>query len=248
MTLALIIADSLIISLISFSGGIILVWRKLQTDRVMAHLVSFAAGVMLAVAFLDILPEALKGAATDFQPPLLAALLGVVLFFFLERFVLWFHHHDEPHGPKPSAVLILVGDGFHNFIDGVAIAATFMITPGLGLITTLAIAAHEIPQEIADLGVLLHGGMRPGRALWTNFISGLTALLGAVLGYFFLARLQSLLPLFLSFTAGMFIYIACSDLIPDLHTEFKEEKRWIHSIPFILGIGLLWVLLKRLEG
>jgi zinc and cadmium transporter len=213
-----------------------------------AYLVSFAAGVMLAAAFLDILPEALEMAGENIDMVLITALLGIILFFFLERFVLWFHHHDEPHGTKPSALLILVGDSFHNFIDGAAIAATFMINPGLGLITTLAIAAHEIPQEIADFTVLVHSGLTRARALFYNFLSALTALLGAVLGYFFLGTLQNILPLSLAFTAGMFIYIACSDLIPDLHQEFRRERRWVHSIPFILGIVLLWFIISRLEG
>ena len=248
MILAQIIAASLVVSLISFAGGIILVWKKLQSEWMSAHLVSFAAGVMLAAAFLDILPEALEGAKENFDPILIAALLGIILFFFLERFVLWFHHHDDSHGTKPSVWLISVGDGIHNFIDGVAIAATFMANPGLGVITTLAIAAHEIPQEIADFGVLLRGGLSPAQALFYNFLSALTALLGAFLGYFFLGSLQNILPIALAFTGGMFIYIACSDLIPDLHQEFQRAKRWVHSIPFVFGILLLWLLVKRLEG
>ncbi len=247
MILLQIILANIIISLISFVGGIVLVFKKMQSEWMSAYLVSFAAGVMLAAAFLDILPEALDMSGGSSQPVLVAALLGIILFFFLERFVLWFHHHDDQHGTRPSALLISLGDGVHNFIDGVAIAATFMSNPGLGVITALAIAAHEVPQEIADFSVLLRSGLSRGRALFYNFLSALTALLGGIVGFFFLAKLEHVLPVSLAFTGGMFIYIACSDLIPDLHREFQREKRWVHSIPFVLGILLLWFLISRLE-
>lgn len=247
MILANIIFASLAISAISLVGGVILISKKLQSNWMSASLVSFAAGVMLAAAFFDLLPEALEMGG-DASQILAYALFGIVLFFFLERFVLWFHHHDDAHGTKPSVWLILVGDGVHNFIDGIAIAATFISNPGLGVITTLAIAAHEVPQEIGDFSVLVRGGLSKKRALFYNFLSALAALLGAILGYFFLVKLQNILPISLAFTGGMFIYIACSDLIPDLHQEFQREKRWIYSIPFVMGIAMLWFLITRLEG
>ncbi|MBI2444684.1 MAG: ZIP family metal transporter [Candidatus Magasanikbacteria bacterium] len=243
MSLLFIIIASLAISLLSFIGGLVLLRRPLAS---MPRLVSFAAGVMLAVAFLDLLPEAL--AAGENGQTTLVMLAGVVLFFFLERFLLWFHHHDEGHGVKPSAALVLWGDALHNFIDGIAIAAAFLAGPGLGLTATIAIAAHEIPQEIADLGVLLHAGLTKSRALFYNFASALTALGGALLGYFFLAKLETAQPYFLAFAAGMFIYISCSDLIPDLHTEFRREKRWAHSLPFLFGIFLIALLSRFLEA
>jgi len=118
----------------------------------------------------------------------------------------------------------------------------------LGLATTLAIAAHEAPAEIADLSILIAGGMEKSRALFFNFLSGLTALLGAILGFFFLKSLEGLLALALAFTAGIFIYIACADLIPDLHKEFKRQKSWAQSIPFILGILTTWTIVRLLEG
>ncbi len=252
MILVHIVVASILVSLISFVGGVVLVskkfWEHFQSEWMSAYLVSFAAGVMLATAFLDVLPEAFENGGENINLLLLVALLGIIFFFFLERFVLWFHHHDETHGPRPSVWLILIGDSVHNFIDGVAIAAAFMASPGLGIITTLAIAAHEIPHEMANFSVLIHGGLGRFRALLYNFLSALTALLGAVLGFFFLVKIQNFVPATLAFTAGMFIYIACSDLIPDLHKEFRRDKRWTHSIPFILGILLLWYLVNRLEG
>lgn len=240
------IIASLVISLASLVGGIMLLWKRLLSEGASTYLVSFAAGVMLAASFLDLLPEALEGAGgTNIFLPVF---LGVVIFFFLERFVLWFHHHDSLHGTKPAPILVLIGDSIHNFIDGAAIAATFLTNPGLGVVTTLAIAAHEIPQEVADFSVLIHGGLSKVKALVFNLISSLTALIGAIGGYYFFEKIEGLLPALLAFTAGMFIYIACSDLIPELHKDFQKQKSWIQSVPFVAGILLLYILVKLLEG
>ncbi len=239
------VAASISVSLVALIGALFLYWEKLTTEKTAAYLLSFAAGTMLAVSFLDLLPEAVESAAEGtnvFMP----VLLGIVVFFFLERFVLWFHHHDETHGMKPSAVLILLGDSLRQFVVGIAIAAAFLVSPGLGLATTLAIAAHEVPQEIADFSVLVHGGMKKGRALLLNFISGLTALAGAVLGFYFLEGLEGLLPISLAFTAGMFIYIACSDLIPEIHKSAEKQRSWTQFLPFLLGIATLWILVATL--
>lgn len=217
-----------------------------MTEKVSDYFVSFAAGVLLATAFLDIFPEAHQaGPQTDIFLP---ALLGVVTFFFMEKFIVWFHHHDGTHNLHPSTLLILLGDGIHNFFDGLAIATTFLTNPALGITTTIAIAAHEIPQEIADLSLLIRGGMSKSKALFYNFLSALTAVLGALLGVYFLQFFETITPLALGFTAGVFIYIACSDLIPDLHHNFKKDKRWEQSVPFVLGILLIYVLGISIQG
>ncbi|MGB4966260.1 MAG: ZIP family metal transporter [Microgenomates group bacterium] len=223
-----------VISCISIIANIYILRKKISSEHLSTHFVSFAAGMMLTTAFLDLLPEAAEHIQ---QAPIFTwVLAGIVVFFFMERYVLWFHHHDEYHGSKPSSVLILIGDSFHNMFDGVAIAAAFMTNPTVGVVTTLAIAAHEIPQEIADFTVLIHGGLSKEKALYYNFLSALTAFAGAFAGYYFLNRVESLLPTLLAFSAGMFIYIACSDLIPDMHTEFKKQRRWKQSLPFIMGL------------
>lgn len=238
MTLEFIIIATLFVSALSFSGAILLLWKKSFT-HFSSSLVSFAAGVMLATALFDLLPESSEIIGSAVFVPLF---FGILTFFFLERFLLWFHHHDHAHNTKPTAILILSGDGVHNIIDGVAIAAAFLTSTPLGIATTLAIAAHEIPQEIADLGLLIAGGMPKRRALFLNFLSGLTALAGAVVAYYFLQGVQSVIPHLLSFTAGMFLYIACSDLIPEMHQDFAKQRRWAQTIPFLLGIVVLWVL------
>lgn len=241
-----IILASLIVSLISFSGTLLLLIQK-KLETLIPHLVSFAAGIMLTTAILELLPESIEGATAEMNI-FIPVLLGIVVFFFLERFVIWFHHHHESHNFKPSTLLILIGDGVHNFIDGVAIAAAFITNPSLGIATTAAIAAHEIPQEIADFSILVSGGISKLRALFYNFVSGLTALLGAVIGFYFLERIEGSVPILLAFTAGMFIYIACSDLIPEMHKEFLHRRSWVQSIPFIFGIILAYSFISLLHS
>lgn len=244
--LSTIVIATLLVSSVSLIGGAFLLWRKLLTQRIIPYLVSFAAGVILTTAFFDLLPEALHegGESMNIFAPTFA---GIISFFFLERFLLWFHHHDESHGEEPSSFLILIGDSFHNFIDGVVIAAAFLTNPALGVATAIAIAAHEIPHEIADFTILIHSGMSKMKALLLNFFSSLIAVLGAVGGYFFLNTLEYWLPLSLAFSAGMFIYIACSDLIPDMHKDFKKQKGWVQSLPFIVGIILMYASITFLR-
>ena len=239
-----IILATLLVSSISLVGVFFLLRNKNWADSISHNFVGFAAGTMLAAAILDILPEALEG-ATNLRGVLLFFLGGILLFFLLERFIIWFHHHDSEHDSHPTTPLILIGDGVHNFIDGIAIAATFLTNPAIGFVTTLAIAAHEIPQEIADLSILLHGGLPKSKALLYNFLSALTAVAGGILGYFFLDSLQGYIPYVLAFTAGMFIYIACSDLIPELHKD-SQKRGWKEVVPFLLGIIILGSLIHLL--
>jgi len=241
--LSSIIIASLAVSLISLIGAVLLIWNK-SVDKFSSRLVGFAAGVMLTTAFIDLLPEALENNKT--ANIYLYGLLGIVVFFLIETLVVWLHHHDEIY-PKPSSYLILFGDGLHNFFDGLTIAAAFLTNPGLGLVTTLAISAHEIPHEIADFSILIHAGIKKTRALFYNFISALTAVFGAVLGFFFLNKFDKIIPSALMFSAGIFIYIACSDLIPDIHRDFKKQRKWSTTIPFILGVVFTYFLITLLE-
>lgn len=238
-----IIIASLAVSLISLIGGVLLIWNKFA-DKFSSHLVGFAAGVMLTTAFIDLLPEALKNNKTG--NIYLYGLLGIIVFFLIETLVVWLHHHDDIH-LKPSSYLILLGDGLHNFFDGLTISAAFLTNPALGFVTTLAISAHEIPHEIADFSILIHAGMKKTQALFYNFISALTAVLGAVLGFFFLNKFDKIIPIALMFSAGIFIYIACSDLIPDIHRDFMKQKKWSTTIPFILGVIITYFLITSLE-
>lgn len=232
---------NVIISFISFAGVITLASKKLNEKSTAALLVSFAAGVMLATALINILPEALD--SLPIKSGLHWFMFGIVGAFFLERFLLWYHHHHEDtHNINPTATLVIVGDGIHNAIDGLAIAATFIANPALGIAATVAIAAHEIPQEIADFSILRHCGMSRNKALLWNFISALTAVVGGVIGYYIFRESLATVGYALGFTAGIFLYVAVADLIPELHHP-KTARHWIpQTIFFVLGILLMVVL------
>lgn len=240
-----IIVSSLVISSVSFSGALLLSFGKKWTQTSTRLLVSFAAGVMLAVSFFDLLPEAFEQSSPDNL--FTAVFTGIVIFFLFERFLLWFHHHDSQHEMKPAVMLVLFGDAIHNVIDGVAITAAYMANPVAGIITTFAMAAHEIPQEIADYSILVSGGLSKKKAVIFNFLSGLTAMVSAILSYFYLSNISRNIPLLLAFTAGMFIYISCSDLIPEMHKDFERQKSWIHTLPFVLGICTIWIVTRLLH-
>lgn len=231
----------------SLVGGFFLLIKKRLTHGLTLKLVSLAAGVLLATAFFDILPEAAEGNSLPFG----FVFLGIVLVFLLERTLIWHHHHHDAHGVKSSVWLLTFGDAIHNFIDGIAIAAGFMTDYRLGLVTGVAVIAHEIPQEIADFSVYVANGLSIRRALLFNVFSATTALLGVVLAYAFAGSMQLPTKTILAFTGGVFIYIACSDLIPELHAHTKESKAWAHIVPFFLGIGLVYInglLLESILG
>ena len=237
----LIIFANVIISLVSLLGLVTIFSKKLQSKNMVEISVSFAAGVLLSSAFFNILVEALKDRSA--HEVFLYTIIGMVFSFFLERFFLWFHHHHEDtHNIHPSALLVIIGDAIHNFIDGLAIAATFIAAPALGITTTLAIAAHEIPQEIADFSILRHSGLSAKRAIQFNFISALTAVIGGIIGFYFFNTFHEVLPLALGFTAGIFIYIASADLIPALHENHSNHKPFIPVLCFLLGILLIYFI------
>jgi zinc and cadmium transporter len=217
--------------------GIVFFFRE-WNDRLSIGSLSFAAGVLLATAFLELLPEAVEsGAGASIFTAALAAMIG---FFLLERLIRGFHVHEDGHAVT-SRYLILVGDGLHNFIDGVAIGASFLASPALGVATTLAIAVHEVPQEIADYGILVSGGFARRTALLLNFLSGLTAVVGAALCFVAEGFVLTHLAWFMAATAGMFIYIAGSDLIPELH-HARLRANWMATIPFLVGVLLMGLL------
>ncbi|MBI4037997.1 ZIP family metal transporter [Candidatus Curtissbacteria bacterium] len=229
----------------SLAGSFFLLAKKQLTEVFADRLVSFAAGVLIATAFLDLLPEAqeLDGESNIF----LFALIGFVMFFLAERFLRLFHFHHG-HGEKPTNLLILVGDGVHNFVDGVTIAVAFLTNMSLGITTSFAVAAHEIPQEIADMGVLLANGLTKTKALIYNFLSALTAISGALSAYFFADFIEKNIAIFLALAAGHFIYISASDLIPDLHEKIIEGKKVTQAAIFLLGIISVLIFTKIFEG
>ena len=237
-------------------GGLILLsWDKMAI-KVSHFLASFAAGTLLGAAFFDLLPEALheatsNAAAGEEVNIFMWALIGIILFFLLERFIHWFHHHEEHHQhekeAKTTIPLIVISDTIHNFIDGVVIAATFLVSIPLGIVTTLAVAAHEIPQEIGDFGLLLHKGMTKKKIILVNLISAAAAFAGALITYVFGNAIEAFIPIFLSLTAGFFMYIALSDLIPEIHYEKRKGFAFWESVLLVLGIAVVWLSVSFLE-
>jgi zinc and cadmium transporter len=240
-----IILATVLVSLISLVGILLLSLKKKTAETISFVILSFAIGTMFAAAFFDLFPEALKG--LDAKIVFALALAGIICFFVLERLVHWHHeHHDHLKHEKPVAYLVLIGDGLHNFFDGVAISASFLSSPELGLTTTFAIMMHEIPQEISDFTLLTYAGFSRNKALAANLLSGLTAVVGALFFFFMSQAIDKLEFYGLAFTAGAFLYIAGTDMLPELHKEEKKTRSVIQLVAMLTGIAVVWVLINTL--
>ncbi len=239
MVLLQILTSVIIVSLISFVGVFGLVLRRERLDRILLLLIAFAAGSLLAATFYDLIPEALKEIGND---TFNNVLVGILLFFIVEKFIHWHHCGKEECSVRPVAYLNLLGDGVHNFMDGVIIAAAYLTNMHVGIITTIAIALHEIPQEFGDFAVLLHAGLGTKKALFYNFVSATAAILGAVAGYAFLSSIVSYVPVAVAITAGGFIYIATADLMPELHAKKEFKDLLWQTVALILGVLVLYYL------
>lgn len=242
--LLLVILASLGGSLFSLIGGLLLLSKKLSVSRVQRVAIPFAAGALLAAAFIDLLPEAFEEAGT--MKVSVIVLMGFVTFFIFERFLGWFHHHHahpdahpHDHKQKTTRSLIVLGDTLHNLIDGLVIGAAFLVDPATGIITTIAIAAHEIPQEVGDFGVLLSLGMRRRSVLLVNIASAFVTVVAAVTVFMLGGVFEGIEPVLLALTAGMFIYIAASDLVPTIHNETSSRVANLQTLIFIIGITLV---------
>lgn len=253
--------DSLIVWIIVFTalGGVLsvlvagafLLLPEWVRARLLPPLVSFAVGALLGAAFLGLLPEALDAPGIrGAQEIALTVLLGLLGFFLLEKMVLWRHCHTyncEAHGSdfehakkKASGNLILIGDGIHNMVDGVLIAAAFLTDIHLGVVTSVAVIAHEIPQELGDFAVLLHSGYGRAKALVYNVLASLTTVIGGVVAYFSLSLAQAVVPYVLAIAASSFIYIAVADLIPGLHKRPELSATMQQFSLIALGIAVIY--------
>jgi zinc and cadmium transporter len=231
------------ISLVSLLGALGLVVRPDALRGALLLLVSFAAGALLGDAFLHLIPEIAESAAGLDVLASAGLLAGLLSFFVLEKILHW-HHSHFPHEEvlHPVAVSNLVGDGLHNFLDGAIVAGAFVASPGIGFATTVAVALHEIPQELGDFGILVHAGLTPRRALLLNFVSGLTAVAGMAATLTFLP-VDAIERLLLPFSAGAFVYIASTDLIPELHKEPEPVKSLLQVVALLAGVGIMATLL-----
>lgn len=238
---------TLAVSAMSFVGALTLVLSGKLLKKLLLVLIGFSAGAMIGGAFIHLLPEALAGQTGELTSVFMMVIIGFSLFFILEK-LLWRHCHEKSCPIHVFAYLNLVGDGIHNFIDGLVMATSFIASIPLGISTSIAIAAHEIPQELGDFGVLIYGGLKPRRALLLNFATAITAIAGGLIGYFLLQSVGGAMAFLLPFAAGGFLYIAASDLIPELHKEPDTVKSVASFVAFLAGVVLMWALKLTLGG
>ncbi|MES2971348.1 MAG: ZIP family metal transporter [Patescibacteria group bacterium] len=233
-----IIFFSLIGGVFSLIGGFLLLSNKRLAQSLAKYATPFAAGALLAAVFLDLLKDGLETSSAD--TVLLSTLIGVVTFFFAERFLHWFHHHHQHEGRDPATSLIIVGDTVHNVLDGIAIAAAFLISVPTGIVTTFAVAAHEIPQEIGDFGLLLSRKMSRKKVVWVNVLSALATTIAAVITFTLGSEDKLPLGALIGVSAGFLLYIATSDIIPDIH-ERSPKHRFFDWQSMMLLIGVVVV-------
>lgn len=233
-----------LISVVSLVGAFTLSFKESFLKKVLFFLIALAAGALLGDAFIHLIPEAFHEAESSLAVSLLI-LLGILSFFVLEKFLHWHHSHGEEEFSEnharihPLGHLVLVSDGIHNFIDGLVIGIAFIVSPEVGIATTLAIALHEIPQEIGDFGLLIHAGFSRMKALAVNFASALLAFFGLIVA-FTLAEVSELaIPLIAAFAAGNFIYIALADLVPELQKTTGVKKTGMQLLALFLGLSIM---------
>ncbi|MBT3323923.1 ZIP family metal transporter [archaeon] len=236
------IISVIIVSLISLIGIFTFILKKKNIEKISLYLVSLAAGALLGDAFIHLIPESFAVSSSIVIPIMI--LVGIFFSFITEKYIHWHHCHchDCKKHIKPFAYVNLLGDSLHNFIDGIIIGTSYLISIPIGIATTIAIIFHEIPQEIGDLGVLIHAGLSKKKALLVNFITALTSLLGVILALALTTIIDNLTLYLIPFAAGTFIYIASTDLIPELHKEVKWEKSIIQTLLILLGIVLMLLL------
>lgn len=239
MTFLYILIGNILSSLCSLVGIFFIKRDFEKLKKTSFILVSFSTGALITGGLLHLLPEALD---ENFNS-IYSVIFGIFLFFILETYLKWRHCHDVDCKEHAFVPLNLLGDSLHNFIDGLLIASSFLINFKLGIITTLGVILHEVPQELGDFGVLIYGGLKPDKALKLNYLVSLTAILGGIFGYFLLEKFKILIPFIAGLTCGNFLYLSLTDLIPELHKKFTLKDNLIKTF-FILSGILLMILFK----
>ncbi len=231
----------LIVSIVSLVGIVSLILKREILNKITLLLVSLAVGTLFGDVFLHLIPETYEKINNSLKIGLLVV-SGILLFFVLEKFLRWRHVHITGDSVKPVAFINIVGDGLHNFIDGVLISASYAVSIELGIATTITVLMHEIPQEIGDFGILIHSGFSPKKALLFNFASALSSFLGVFLVMWLSKSAEDLVYMLIPVTAGGFIYIAGSDLIPELHHKTDIKNSLLQFVFMIAGIVIMAVL------
>ncbi len=238
----------IIVSLVSIVGILTLAINEKNLKKILIYFVSFSAGALFGDVFIHLLPEVVEDIGFHLNVSL-SVLSGIGVSFLIEKIICWRHCHlpiDENHVHR-FAYMNLFGDFFHNFLDGLSIAVSYLVSLPVGIATTVAVILHEIPQEIGDFGVLLHGGFSKKTAIIYNFLTATSAIVGAIFGLTLSFYINNLSQLLIPFAAGNFIYIAGSDLIPELHKEAAVKKSLIQMAFFVLGIAIMFSLLYLAE-
>ncbi|MDQ5951280.1 MAG: zinc and cadmium transporter [Patescibacteria group bacterium] len=240
MTLIPILISTFLISMGALAGAFTLALNRKRLQTILLSLVSLSAGTLMGGAFLHLLPESLE--LFDTEQVFLFTLLAFVGFFLIERVLHWHHCHDSEHEKHTIGFMNLIGDGVHNFLDGLILAAAYSVDIQVGIATTIAVALHEIPQEISDFGVLLHSGYKVKQALILNFSVALLIVAGGVVGFFMAEMTETISGYLMPIAAGGFIYIAAADLLPEIRQERKLKNSLLHISIFIIGIMMMYFL------
>lgn len=248
MVLIIALLVVLIVSLLSLTGGLLLIYRENLAKLVSKYLITFAIGAMFGVVFLDLLPEAAHQITVE--SVMIYSLAGILIFYLLEKTLVWYHHHSMEHvwhgkhtveeKAHPVGYLITFGDALHNFIDGLVIAAGFLVDIRLGITTSLAVLFHELPQEIGDFAVLIHAKFSKQKTILYNLLAQMTSVIGVLIGLFYLPLFENLGSILLAIAAGGFIYIASTDLLPETHREKNLGKSLLQIGLLVLGIAIIW--------
>ena len=244
--LGYILLATFIVSLFSFVGVLSLALKDKILNKILLVLIGLSAGALMGGALLHLLPEAVE--KSNKLDVYLLVLVGFILFFLIEKVLHWRHCHKEHCDVHTFHYMNLVGDSIHNFIDGLIMAASYVVSLPLGVTTTIAIATHEIPQEIGDFGVLLYGGFSKRKAILLNFVVALTAVFGGIVGFFISSLVEDIELYILPFAAGGFIYIAATDLVPEIRKELDMRKYMATLLVFICGILIMWITKVLFEG
>ncbi len=238
-----------VVSLLSLLGAIFIVFQRKLIESLTTYMLAFSSGILLGTTFYDLIPE---GYIHIQESIYTWVIVGVVTFFILEKFIHWHTHVEEAEVDKGSkkhvAYLTLIGDGIHNFLDGAIIGVTFLTSIPLGITTTIAVVAHEVPHELGDFFLLIYGGFSNKKALWYNFLSALTAILGTIIIFVFSKEILRFSPYLVGFAAGNFLYIAASDLIPELHQKHHVVTSIIQTVCLVASIILIATVSKYLQG
>lgn len=232
-----------VVSAVSLVGAFTLFLNPRSLQRGLLFLISFAVGGLLGDAFLHLIPEIAESERGFDDAASYALIGGVVAFFILEKVLHWHHSHvPSEEVLHPVAITNLVGDGLHNFVDGAIIAGGFLVSPKLGIATAVAVALHEIPQELGDFGILVHAGLKPKKALLLNLSTALAAIVGTILTLSLSQAVDGIEHFLVPFTAGGFVYIASTDLIPELHKEPEAGKSAVQLVALLAGVGVMAAL------